>query len=55
MALLKKPAVGVAVDGLLVVVDGVGDVALPQHEVADAVEQRDVELVGVLIERSRGA
>ena len=52
---VEEPAVRVEVDRLLVVVDGVGDVALPEQQVADAVVQRDVELVAFSIERRREA
>ena len=48
---VEEAAVRVVVDGLLVVIDRVCDIALPEHEVTDAIEQRDIELGGVLLVR----
>ncbi len=50
IALLKKPGVGVLVDASLVPVDGVGDVSLTDQQIADAIEQPDVQLGRVRVE-----
>ena len=45
---VEEAALGVQVDRLLVVVERLGDVALPHEHVADAIEQRHILVVEVL-------
>ena len=48
--IVVEAAVHVPHDRALVVVDSVGDIPLAEHQVADAVEERNVQLGRVLVE-----